>query len=145
MADETVPPSPAALFAGFFAEATAGDRPFGHREHVHLTWLAVRRCGRPAAIEVVSAGIRHTARYAGVPQKYNATVSRAWVEVIAHHARVSPTDDFDSFAAVNPELLDKRLLNRFYSSARLAGGEARTGWVLPDREPFPFSPLPGDR
>src|SRR4051794_18240303 len=69
------------VFAALFAEVTADGRRFGHREHVHLTWLAVRRCGMPAAINVVSAGIRRTARYAGAPQKYHATVSRAWVEV----------------------------------------------------------------
>jgi len=127
-------------FTRAFAEVTAGGRHFGHREHVQLTWLAVRRCGMPAAIDVVSEGIRRTARYAGAPQKYHATISRAWVEVVSHHASTTPTADFDEFAAANPELFDKRLLARFYSSALLAGPIARSGWVPPDREPFPFSP-----
>jgi len=131
-------------FALAFTEVTAGGRHFGHREHVHLTWLAVRRCGMPAAIGVVSDGIRRTARYAGAPQKYHATVSRAWVEVVAHHAGETPTEEFAEFARVNSELFDKRLLTRFYSSALLAAPAARTGWVLPDREPFPFSPRPAD-
>jgi hypothetical protein len=136
---------PADPFDQFFELATADGRRFGHREHVHLTWLAVRRCGRRAAIDVVSDGIRRTARYAGAPQKYHATVSRAWVEVVAHHAEVTPTDDFEEFAVTNPELLDKRLLSRFYSSALLASGAARIGWALPDREPFPFNPPVADR
>jgi hypothetical protein len=132
-------------FATLFAEVTRDGRRFGHREHVHLTWLAVRRRGMPGAIDLVSAGIQRTARYAGAPQKYHATISRAWVEVVAHHATATPSTGFEDFAAANPELLDKRLLSRFYSSSLLATPAARTGWVLPDREPFPFSPPPAAR
>ncbi|WP_412518004.1 hypothetical protein K8Z49_08575 [Actinomadura madurae] len=62
------------------AEVVAATERFGHRAHLLLTWLAVCRAGMPAAIGLVSDGIQRTARYAGVPQKCNATVSRAWVE-----------------------------------------------------------------
>ena len=125
-------------FQTLFAEVTSGTEHFGHRQHVHLTWLAVRRYGTEEAITVVSDGIQQTARYAGAPQKYHATVSRAWVEAVGHHAAEYPTDDFGTFAEANPALLDKRLLSRFYSSAVLASAPARTGWVEPDREPFPW-------
>lgn len=72
-------------FAGLMAEVMATAHRFGHREHIHLTWLAVRHYGVGAAVGLVSDGIQRTARYAGAPQKYNATVSRAWVELVAHH------------------------------------------------------------
>jgi hypothetical protein len=125
-------------FQALFDEVMAGTERFGHRQHVQLTWLAVRRYGTDAAITVVSDGIQQTARYAGAPQKYNATVSRAWVEAVAFHVAEHPVDDFDAFAEAEPALLDKRLLSRFYSSALLASPEARSGWVEPDREPFPW-------
>jgi len=111
---------------------------FGHRQHIHLTWLAVRRYGADAAVELVSDGIQRTARYAGAPQKYNATVSRAWVELGAHHTGVSATTDFDAFAEQHPVLLDKALLTRFYRTSTLASTLARTGWVEPDVAPFPW-------
>jgi hypothetical protein len=114
------------------------DERFGHRQHVHLTWLAVRRYGTGAAVDVVSDGIQRTARYAGTPQKYNTTVSRAWAELVGHHAVQSDTADFDAFADENPALLDKKLLTRFYRSSTLASGPARTGWVEPDLAPFPW-------
>jgi hypothetical protein len=117
----------------------AADR-FGHRQHVHLTWLATRRYGTASAIDLVSDGIRRTARYAGAPQKYNATVSRAWVELVGHHADETPALGFDTFADRNPALFDKRLLTRFYRPATLASPAARTGWVAPDRAPFPWQP-----
>ncbi|WP_030208971.1 hypothetical protein [Streptomyces sp. NRRL S-87] len=128
----------APLFGDLMAEVMATADHFGHRQHVHLTWLAVRRCGTGPAVRLVSDGIRATARYAGAPQKYNATVSRAWVELVGHHADQDDTADFDSFAERNPALLDKKLLSRFYRSTTLAGPAARTGWVEPDNEPFPW-------
>ena len=109
---------------------------FGHRQHVEVTWQAVRRFGRAAAITLVSDGIQRTARYAGAPQKYHATVSRAWVELVAHHAIGGP-DRFDAFADAYPLLLDKRLLGRHYASSTLASAAARTGWVEPDLRPLP--------
>jgi hypothetical protein len=131
-------PGPAAgAFAELMAEVMAGATRFGHREHVHLTWLAVRRYGVPAAIALVSDGIRQTARYAGAPQKYHATVSRAWVEIIGHHAGGGDTD-FSSFADRHPALLNKRLLASHYSAAVLASPAARTSWAEPDLSPFPW-------
>jgi hypothetical protein len=125
-------------FEQLMAAATAPGAGFDHRSHVHLTWLAVREAGMPAAVDLVAEGLRRTARYAGVPQKYHHTVSRAWVELIAHHTADDPTADFAEFAGHNPALLDKRLLNRFYRSGTLAGPAARTGWIKPDLVPFPW-------
>jgi hypothetical protein len=130
-------------FQALFDEVMAGAGHFGHRQHVHLTWLAVRRHGVEEAIGVVGEGIRQTARYAGAPQKYHATVSRAWVEAVGYHVAEHDFTDFDAFAEANPALLDKRLLSRFYSSAVLASAGARAGWVEPDREPFPWMAAAG--
>ncbi|GAA2029574.1 hypothetical protein GCM10009839_31430 [Catenulispora yoronensis] len=125
-------------FEDLFAEVMSTSDRFGHRQHVHLTWLAVRSVGTGEAVSLVSTGIQDTARYAGAPQKYHATMSRAWVELVGHHTDAHPVDDFDRFAEGNPELLDKRLLTRFYHSATLASDAARAGWVGPDREQFPW-------
>ncbi|MDT0469797.1 hypothetical protein [Streptomyces gibsoniae] len=125
-------------FAELMAEVMATAERFGHRQHIQLTWLAVRRYGTTTAVDLVSDGIQRTARYAGAPQKYNATVSRAWVELVGHHAGQSDTADFDAFADQNPALLDKKLLTRFYRSTTLASDPARTSWVQPDLAPFPW-------
>ena len=123
-------------FDELFAEVTGPAGRFGHREHLHVTWLAVRRLGTAAAVEVISDGIRRTAAYAGAPQKYHATVSRAWVELVACHTAAGE-DDFDAFLTRCPDLLDKRLLTRFYRSTTLASVAARSGWVEPDLRPIP--------
>ena len=135
----TTPSSGASSFDELMAEVMATADRFSHREHVHLTWLAVRRFGMPAAIGLVSEGIQRTARYAGAPQKYHATVSRAWVELVSHHAADGHDNNFAAFAGRHPALLGKRLLTRHYRPATLASQEARTGWVEPDLAPFPWS------
>lgn len=130
---------PDRVFDELMAEVTGSTGAFGHREHIHLTWLTVQRVGMPAAIALVSDGIQRTARYAGAPQKYHATMSRAWVELVSHHAAEHDRPDFADFAERNPALLDKRLLARFYRSTTLASSQARIGWVEPDRAPFPWN------
>jgi hypothetical protein len=125
-------------FEELMAEVMAQAQHFGHRQHVQLTWLAVRRVGTQQAIDLVSDGIQRTACYHGAPQKYHATVSRAWVELVGHHVAEDDAEDFATFAGHHTALLDKRLLARFYRSATLASPAARTGWVEPDLAPFPW-------
>ena len=141
--EHSAPPAPPprpqpSQFPDLMAEVMSTADRFAHRQHVHLTYLAVRRYGTATAIDLVSSGLQGVARYAGAPQKYNATVSRAWVELVGHHAEHSDAADFDTFAEHNPALLDKKLLTRFYRPATLAGAEARTRWVAPDLAPFPW-------
>lgn len=127
-----------AAFDELMSQVMARSDRFGHRQHVELTWLAVRRYGTARAVDLISDGIQRTARYAGAPRKYHVTVSRAWVELVGHHAAQSEETDFDTFADRNSALLDKRLLMRFYRPATLAGDQARTGWVEPDLAAFPW-------
>jgi hypothetical protein len=113
---------------------------FRHRQHVNLAFYAVRRYGMPDAVGKVDSWIRHIAAYERAPQKYHHTVSRAWVELVAHHVAADPgCADFGAFAGANPELLDKRLLSRHYRSSTLAAGTARHSWAEPDLLPFPWS------
>ncbi|MFE2323036.1 hypothetical protein ACFXD5_03745 [Streptomyces sp. NPDC059385] len=125
-------------FDTLLAEVTASAGRFGHREHVHLTWLAVRRLGMPEALHLLDEGIRRTAARAGAPEKYHRTLTRAWTELIAHHAGGDGGNDFDAFADSHPALLDKHLPERFYRPGTLAAPRARTGWVEPDLTPFPW-------
>jgi hypothetical protein len=112
---------------------------FRHRQHINLAFYAVRRYGMPDAVSAICGWIRQIAAYERAPQKYHHTVSRAWVELVAHHVAADPDcAEFDVFADRNPALLDKRLLARHYRSSTLAAGPARRGWVEPDLLPFPW-------
>lgn len=112
--------------------------PFGHREHLRLTWLVLdREPNLDAAAERVSATIRQLAQAHGRPQRYNRTVSEAWVRIVAHCRAAGPTEAFDDLIARYPWLFDKRLLLRHYSNRVLASARARRIWVAPDLLPIP--------
>lgn len=126
-------------FTELMSRVMATSPRFGHREHIYLTWLAVREHGAEEAIGLVSAGIAAVTRAEGVPGKYHATITRAWVELVAHHAGgTRPATSFKAFAEANPLLLDKQLLKTFYRTDTLARDEARANWVEPDLKPFPW-------
>jgi hypothetical protein len=136
-----------AELAAVLAEIVPPGSAFRHREHIHLAYLAVQRHGADRAADRVSGWIRHLAAYQRAPQKFNATVTRAWTEIVAHHmAAVPPGIDFATFADRYPALLDKRLLTRHYTARTLASPAARTGWAEPDLAPFTWrtrSVMPG--
>jgi hypothetical protein len=118
-------------------EITPAAGGFRHRQHIHLAFIAVRRHGTARAADLISDWIRQLTGHA--PQKFNATVTRAWTEIVGHHVDADPSiADFGTFADRHPALLDKRLLTRHYSATTLASPEARTGWVQPDLAPFPW-------
>ncbi|MEU9040498.1 MULTISPECIES: hypothetical protein [unclassified Kitasatospora] len=139
-------PDAFAVFDDLLREAMTGAERFGHRQHVRLTWLAVRRHGAATALGLIGDGIRRTATKAGAPQKFHVTMTRAWVELVAHHADGAPAfeerENFEAFAARHPELLDKELLARHYRPGTLASEQARTSWVEPDLTPFPWADQP---
>ena len=133
------PAMPAELTA-ILAEIVPPGGAFGHREHVHLAYLAVQRYGPDKAADAVAGWIHQLAAHHGAPQKFHATVTRAWVEIVAHHMAADQNGgDFASFADRYPPLLDKRLLTKHYSSRALASPAARTGWLEPDLAAFPWA------
>ena len=136
------PPGQAAAMpaelATVLAEIVPPGGAFRHREHIHLAYIAVQRYGPARAVGVVADWLRHLAAYHRAPQKFHATVTRAWVKIVAHHMAASPAADFATFAGRYPALLDKRLLTMHYSSRALASPAARTGWAEPDLAPFPW-------
>jgi hypothetical protein len=127
--------------AELLAQIVAPGGTFRHRQHIHLAFVTVHRYGTTEATARIGRWIRHLAAYQRAPQKYNATVTRAWTEIVGHHVAADPAvTDFESFAGRHPALLDKRLLTRHYSPAVLASARARTTWAEPDLVPFPWRP-----
>jgi hypothetical protein len=142
MPHHDIPGPPGGELAAILPAITGPDGQFRHRQHINLAFLAVRRYGMPEATGKICGWLQHLTSYQRAPQKYHHTVSRAWVEIVAHHLGTDPDSpdcaDFELFAERNPALLDKRLLSRHYRSATLASGPARHGWVEPDLLPFPW-------
>jgi hypothetical protein len=129
-----------AELASLLADIVPPGGGFGHRQHIHLAYLTVRKHGASEAVTRISTWIRYIAAYQKAPRKYNATITSAWTQIVGQHVQADPAaENFAAFAARHPALLDKRLLSKHYSAATLASAAARSGWVEPDLIPFPWS------
>ena len=119
------------------AAAWPGER-FGHREHVRLAWLYLRRHGLEEGSERIRTTIQRYATALGAPGKYHETVTWAWC-VYVDQALRGPRrpETFPAFLEAHPELLDGRLLARHYRRETLESPEARRGRVAPDLAPLP--------
>jgi hypothetical protein len=97
---------------------------FPHESHLRVARTLARRYGHDEALNRLHTGLQGIAGRAGRPEVYHETITRAWLELVC------TADDLDR----HPELLDRRLLGRYYSAAALASGRER--WVEPDLRPL---------
>ncbi|HLI34853.1 MAG TPA: hypothetical protein VKW70_07400 [Terriglobia bacterium] len=112
--------------------------PFHHRDHIRAAWLYLRRQGYEQATISMLESIKRFARHHNVERMYHKTMTLAWMRLVQHALEQSPLENnFDAFAMAHPRLLDKRLIESFYSPELLATETARTGWVPPDRQSLP--------
>jgi hypothetical protein len=110
---------------------------FGHREHIELAWSYLRVYPVDTAEGVMIAAIRHIAGRHGAPGKYHETITRAWLRCVAVHMQRWGAEIFEEFIGRNPDLLDRTLLQHFYSRELIFGESARAVWVDPDLRPLP--------
>ncbi|MFQ5634926.1 MAG: hypothetical protein ACE5G3_06310 [Gammaproteobacteria bacterium] len=106
---------------------------FGHRDHVKVACEMLGQYDFVDACTRYTAAIRAMAESAGAPQKFNATITFAFMSLIAERKSRAGSADVDSFLASNPDLLDKNLLRRWYSEERLVSQLAREQFLLPDK------------
>lgn len=112
--------------------------PFHHRDHLRATFLYLRQFGEAQTRERLGSAILRFATAKGAAGKYHETITLAWIRLMAaaldNKLDNKPDNkDFDATLAQHPELLDKNLLDRYYSTAVLQSPEARAHWVEPDK------------
>jgi hypothetical protein len=125
----------AAADAAFLRAFDAGRLPedgFGHREHLRLAWILVKRLGPEAATPEIERRLRHLAEAHGMPERYNRTLTLFWVRLVAHVAARTRAVSFADLLAAEGWLMDPGLARRHYSPELLSSGAARARWVEPD-------------
>ena len=105
-----------AQFLAAFESCTLAASAFRHYEHVRVAWLYLGAAPLEEATALMGAGIRHFALYhTGSEGKYNETLTRAWIRLVAHARVTSPgAPTFAIFAAANPALFDRERAFEFY-------------------------------
>lgn len=120
--------------AALLADLRAGTlRPdgFTHRDHLGVAWEALSAHEFFTAVGLVAAGLRGLTLRAGVPEKYNATVTFACMSGVAERMAADPHPDAESFLAANGEHLTLRALMAAYRDERWTGPLARRVALLP--------------
>lgn len=104
---------------------------FGHEEHVRVAHELLKRHGYLEASQRFATAASALATSAGVPEKFNVTITLAFLSAIAERLNRMPDVGIDDFLGSNEDLLSKDMLRRWYSPAELESEFARTHLLLP--------------
>jgi hypothetical protein len=111
--------------------------PFHHRDHLRVAFLYLHQFGEIETGRRLGPAILRYAAARNASQKYHETITVAWIRLVS--AASVGAENFEAMLAAHPHLLDKNLLDRYYSPEVLQSPEAREHWVEPDKcgaEPF---------
>jgi hypothetical protein len=115
----------------FEREEIAAD-DFGHREHVQAAFELLNKYDFIEATARYAKTIRSMATKAGAPEKFNVTITIAFMGLIAERMMQTGGErDFDSFYASNPELTGSALAP-WYSAERISCDLSRKVFLMPD-------------
>ena len=114
-----------------FEAGQVDPESFGHRQHLLVAFDMLHQYEFLEAMHRYSSGIQALAMGAGVPEKFNVTITLAFLSIIAERIHRDPSLDFEAFMVANPDLESGNLLARWYSSDQLNSDLARTHFLLP--------------
>ena len=124
---------PAALLLADFEAGRVDPACFPHRAHVQVSYQLLEQHSFPEALLHLARGLRGLAARAGHPEAYHETVTAAFLSLIAERRLDGSYAGWEDFAARNPDLFQKDLLQRWYGEETLRSSLARQTFVLPRR------------
>ena len=104
---------------------------FPHRAHVQVGFELLECHRFPEALLHLARGLRRLAARAGRPEVYHETITAAFLALIAERRSRGRYAGWKDFAARNPDLFRKELLEEFYDRATLQSPIARETFILP--------------
>ena len=108
-------------------------KEFGHMEHVQVAYEMLHRYDFLDAATRYSGAIKALATRAGAPEKFNVTITLAFLSLIAERANETGHPDINQFLALNEDLKSGSVLKNWYTSEALQSDFARTHFLLPDK------------
>lgn len=129
-----------------FEAGTIDNSTFTHADHVYVIWSLIHAHGPLEAIRRFEASLKRITSEAGVPGKYNATITYALAFLVAERINEDPSLAWDDFAERNPDLLEwpNQQLSRIYPDEVLHTERARRVFLLPDIGDLPQPAWPTD-
>lgn len=103
---------------------------FDHRAHLRFAFILLRQAPFLEACIAMRDVLQSFAARAGKPGLYHETVTVAFMSIIAERIATCGATSFDDLLAINPDLSDRKLLDRYYSPEILASSRAREQFIL---------------
>lgn len=119
---------------------------FRHGDHVAVAYQMLRKYDFMEATLKYGESLNAIATKAGAADKFNTTITLAFMSLIAERMAGDGDCGYQDFIARNPDLLSKNILSRWYSPKRLKSDQARRIFLMPDKleeSPRPAEPVGG--
>lgn len=106
---------------------------FRHLDHIQVAFEILDKYDFFHACARYASTIQAMVESVGAPGKFNATITVAFMSVIAERKSQMEGVDFESFIAANLDLLDRNALRGWYTKERLNSPAARHQFLMPDK------------
>jgi hypothetical protein len=114
-----------------FETGAVNPATFRHADHLRLGYEMLGCYGFGDAVARFSSGLKLLAAKAGKPHVYHETITVAFLALINERRARGATESWTEFKARNPDLFDKRCLEKWYGGEQLASELARQTFCLP--------------
>lgn len=124
-----------------FEECSLPRAQWNHRAHVRVGFLYLSRLGLDEAIDRMRTGIKAYNAVQGIvdgpAMGYHETTTQAFMRLIHQAVRLfGPFQDSHEFCERTPDLLNRRVLLRYYTRERIMEPAAKFRFVEPDIAPL---------
>ena len=85
-------------------------RGISHEEHLRIAFVLLLRHAPEEALQLLDAGTRRNCAALGVPERYDAALTRRWSEALADAVAATRAADADELFRQRPQLLRSDLL-----------------------------------
>jgi hypothetical protein len=124
-------PDPVDAELARFEAGLCDGAAFPHAEHVRLAFEMLGRHEFDEALARYAGGLRRMTARLGIPGRYHATITVAFLALVAERRARTGATTWESFADSAPELLDAKCVRRWYPAELLGSDVARRTFVLP--------------
>ena len=104
---------------------------FNHEAHIRMAFAMSMHYGFDAALSRFATALRLMCARQGTPEKYNMTITAAFLSLVAERCAAKPNVTWAEFAATHQDLLDRRCLEKWYDKGLLGSELARQTFILP--------------
>ncbi|CAE7567398.1 dnaX, partial [Symbiodinium microadriaticum] len=116
-----------------FEAGTLAPEGFSHVDHIGVACQMLQRYEFLDAAQRYGRALRDIAARAGAPDKFNVTITLAFLGLLSERMVETVHETFAEFLEKNPDLTSRSLMATWYSDSRIASGAARQSFLMPDR------------